>query len=158
MFRELTRKNKQLTREACVKLLKEEKRGVLSVVGDGDYPYGMPMNHWYNEQDGCLYFHCGKNGHRLDSLRKQEKVSFCVCDKGYCREGEWALQISSVIVFGRMEIIDDRDAVVSVSEQLCRKFTQDEEFIRREIAAYARETLLLKLIPQHICGKKVSES
>ncbi|MBQ8315851.1 MAG: pyridoxamine 5'-phosphate oxidase family protein [Lachnospiraceae bacterium] len=59
MFRELLRKNKQLSDEECVELLKNETRGVLSVIGDEGYPYGMPMNHWYNEEDGAIYFHCG---------------------------------------------------------------------------------------------------
>jgi len=56
MFRELTRKQKKLSDEECIKILKEETRGVLSVLGDDDYPYGMPMNHWYNEDDGKIYF------------------------------------------------------------------------------------------------------
>ena len=48
MFRELTRKKQKLSMEECLQILKSEKRGVLSVNGDNDYPYGMPMNHWYN--------------------------------------------------------------------------------------------------------------
>lgn len=65
MFRDLERKHLQISMEACVQVLKRETRGVLSVLGDDGYPYGMPMNHWYNEEDGCLYFHCGKTGHRF---------------------------------------------------------------------------------------------
>ena len=59
MFRELARKNKQLSGEECISVLKKETRGVLSVLGDNEYPYGMPMNHCYNEEDGAIYFHCG---------------------------------------------------------------------------------------------------
>ena len=80
MFREMIRTAKQLPMEECITILKNEKRGVLSVLGDEDYPYGMPMNHFYNEDDGAVYFHCGKVGHRLDALRKHDKVSFCVYD------------------------------------------------------------------------------
>ena len=54
MFRELSRKRKGLTKEECISILKEEKRGVLSVLGDNGYPYGMPMNHYYNEDDDTL--------------------------------------------------------------------------------------------------------
>ncbi len=60
LFRELTRKKQQLSNEECIELLKAEKRSVLSVIGDDGYPYGMPMNHFYDENDGCIYFHCGK--------------------------------------------------------------------------------------------------
>ena len=158
MFRELQRKNQQISMEECIELLKKETRGVLSVLGDGDYPYGMPMNHWYNVEDGKIYFHCGKSGHRLDALRKCNKVSFCTYDSGYREEGDWALHVKSVIVFGTMEIIDDMDTIADIARKLSYKFTQDEEYIRTEIEKYAKATLLLQLTPEHICGKLVTES
>ena len=158
MFRELARKNKQLTMEECVYILKKEKRGVLSVIGDNDYPYGMPMNHFYNEEDGKIYFHCGKTGHRLDALKKDNKVSFCAYDEGYRNQGKWALNVKSVIVFGRMEIVDDMDKIVNITTKLSHKFTQDDEYIKAEIENYAKATLLLELTPEHICGKLVQES
>ncbi|MBR2054590.1 MAG: pyridoxamine 5'-phosphate oxidase family protein, partial [Clostridia bacterium] len=75
MFREMMRKKQALSLEECKEILKTETRGVLSVMGENGYPYGMPMNHFYNETDGCLYFHCGKKGHRLDALKENNKVS-----------------------------------------------------------------------------------
>ena len=158
MFREITRKNRQLSNEECLEILKNEKRGVLSVIGDEGYPYGAPMNHWYNEEDGCIYFHCGKGGHRNDSLEKCDKVSFCVYDEGYREEGQWALKIKSVIVFGKMEIIDDAGTIIDITTKLSYKFTDDAEYIRREIEGNLHRTLLLRLKPEHICGKKVVEA
>ena len=158
MFRELQRKDKQISTEECIKVLKQETRGVLSVMGEDDYPYGMPMNHWYNEEDGKIYFHCGKSGHRLDSLKKSDKVSFCVYDKGYHEEGEGALKVKSVIVFGRIEVIDDLDKIADVTRKLSYKFTRDEAYIQHEIDKYAVATLLLQLTPENICGKLVTES
>ena len=158
MFRELIRKKKQLPEEECIRILIDEPRGVLSVLGDNDYPYGMPMNHFYNEEDGKIYFHCGKMGHRLDALKKHDKVSFCTYDKGYRREGEWALNVKSVIVFGRIEIIDDLDMIVDITTKLSYKFTQDEAFIQETIRKHAHRTILLRLTPEHMCGKLVEES
>ena len=156
MFRDLQRKNKELSFDECISILKEEKRGVLSVLGDGGYPYGMPMNHYYAE-DGSIYFHCGKSGHRLDALKKCDKVSFCVYDKGAKAENDWALTVRSVIAFGRVEVIDNADVIADISAKLSRKFTDDEAYIKNEIELYARETLILKLTPEHICGKQVEE-
>ncbi|MBQ7926627.1 MAG: pyridoxamine 5'-phosphate oxidase family protein [Lachnospiraceae bacterium] len=158
MFRELLRKNKELPTAECIDLLKNETRGVLSVLGDGDYPYGMPMNHWYNEEDGCIYFHCGKVGHRLEALKKHDKVSFCTYDSGYRNPGEWALNVKSVIVFGRVEIIDDMEKIIEITTKLSHKFTQDEAYIQEEIRQHSSRTLLLKLTPEHICGKHVVEA
>lgn len=158
MFRELARKNKQISMEECIRVLKSETRGVLCVLGDDDYPYGMPMNHWYNEEDGKIYFHCGNGGHRLDALKNHSKVSFCTYDQGYRKEGDWALNVKSVIVFGQMEVLDDMTKIVDITTKLSHKFTQDEEYIRKEIEKYAQGTLLLQLTPEHICGKLVTES
>lgn len=158
MFRELARKNKQISGEECLELLTKETRGILSVNGDDGYPYGMPMNHFYNAEDGCIYFHCGRNGHRVDALSKSDKVSFCVCEQGCREDGDWAYNVRSVIVFGRMQIVDDLTEVARIARLLSYKFTQDEKYIQNEIKQYAKATLLLKLIPEHICGKRVKES
>lgn len=158
MFRDLTRKNKAATREECIRLLESENRGVLSVQGDDGYPYGMPMNHWYDAETGCLWFHCGHGGHREDALTRCDKVSYCVYDQGWAHPGEWVKHVTSVIVFGRMEIVDDQDEVVRVATALSHKFTDDEGYIAREIKAFAHETRLLKLTPEHISGKHVTES
>ena len=158
MFRELVRKNKQIPAEECIALLTKETRGVLSVNGDDGYPYGMPMNHFYNPEDKCVYFHCGRNGHRLDSLKRSNKASFCVCEQGYKEDGDWAYYVRSVIVFGEVEIIDDVDVVSHIARRLSHKFTQDENYIQKEIDCFAKATILLKLKPEHICGKMVQES
>jgi len=159
MFRELTRKNKQIAIEECVTLLKKETRGVLSVLGDNGYPYGMPMNHFYNEDDGNIYFHCGcQSSHRLDSLKRCNKVSFCLYNKGYRSDGDWAYNVKSVIVFGKIEIINDEAVIADIGVKLSRKFTDNERYIKSEIENYGHETLILKLIPENICGKLIKES
>lgn len=158
MFRELLRKDKQLTEEECIEILKTETRGVLSVNGDDGYPYGMPMNHFYNEADGCIYFHCGKIGHRVDALKNDPRASFCVYDHGHKNEGEWAFRVKSVIIFGKIEMLDDPITVADITAKLSRKFTADEEYIQKEIKSALHKTLLLRLTPIHICGKKVIEA
>lgn len=157
MFRDLRRKNKQLSTDECLAILSAEKRGVLSVLGDDGYPYGMPMNHFYNKDDGAIYFHSGKGGHRNDSIVKSNKACFCVYDSGLKKDGDWALNIKSVVVFGRIEIVDDINTVTDISRKLCYKFTNDEKYISEEIDRFASSTLILKLTPEHIRGKTVEE-
>ena len=158
MFRELIRKNKKLSNEDCLAILKSETRGVLSVIGDEGYPYGMPMNHFYNDEDGCIYFHTGNIGHRLEALKKCDKVSFCTYDKGYRNEGEWAFNVKSVIVFGKIEILNDIKTITDITTKLSYKFIQDDEYIKGEIASSGHRTLLLQLNPEHMCGKFVTEA
>ncbi len=158
MFRELVRKKKELPKADCIELLKSQTRGVLSVLGDEDYPYGMPMNHYYNEEDGNIYFHCGNVGHRLDALRKHDKVSFCIFDQGCRNEGDWAYNVKSVIAFGRIDFVDDADVLTDIVTKLCHKFTQDDEYIKNEIKLHGHRTLLMRLKVEHLCGKAVMES
>lgn len=158
MFREVARKKQIISREEMIELLKNEPRGVLSVLGDDDYPYGMPMNHWYNEEDGHLYFHGGMKGHKVDALKKHNKVSFCVYDQGFRWEGEWALNIKSVIVFGRMEIVEDIRRAEEIVRKLSYKYTSDSAYIEKEIAEALDHTMLMELIPEHITGKITNES
>ncbi len=158
MFREMVRQKQQLAKEECIEILKNEKRGVLSVLGDDDYPYGMPLNHYYCEEDGKIYFHGGRGGHKIDAMKRHDKASFCVYDEGFRKEGEWALNIRSVIVFGRIEFIPDRETTYRISAELSRKFTNDEEYIRRELEKSGPGTLMFALIPEHMTGKLVNEA
>lgn len=158
MFREMLRKKQQLAPWECVEILKREKRGVLSVLGDDGYPYGMPINHYYCEEDGKLYFHGGSRGHKIDALRRCGKASFCVYDEGFRREGEWALNIKSVIVFGQVEFVEEREKVYEMSRRLSRKFTSDEGYIEHEIANSGPGTLMFALVPEHMTGKIVNEA
>lgn len=158
MFREIVRKKQELTHDECTRILKTELRGVLSVIGDGGYPYGVPINYYYNEENGHIYFHSGKSGHKIDALRDCDKVSFCVYDSGYRNEGEWALNIKSVIVFGRIRIVENFDEAMEICRKLSYKFTSDSNYIEKEIEVYGKNTLCLELIPEHITGKRVNES
>ena len=157
MFREMLRKKQQLTQDECIEILKNEPRGVLSVIGDDGYPYGMPMNHFYCEEDGKIYFHGGKFGHKIDAIKANDKVCFCVYDKGSLEDNGWSLLMKSVIVFGRAKLIEDREKTIELCRRLCYKFTQDEAYIEKEIADFAAATLCFELVPEHMTGKLVHE-
>jgi len=158
MFREMIRNKQQLPQEECIQILREEPRGVLSLAGDEGYPYGLPMDHWYCEEDGCLYFHCGKRGHKIDAIHRCDKASFCVYDQGFRREGEWALNIRSVIVFGRIQILEDHAKAIDITRTLSYKYTQDTDFIENTIRESGANVLVFRLVPEHITGKLVNES
>ena len=158
MFREMRRFKQQISKEECIRILKEQPRGIMSMYGDDGYPYGVPMNHWYSEEDGKLYFHGAKEGHKIDSIKRDDKVSYCVYDQGFRREGEWALNISSVVLFGRIRIVEDEDKKREICTNLCRKFTDDEEYLKKEMANAFPRVCCLELEIEHMSGKLVNES
>ncbi|MBQ1579524.1 MAG: pyridoxamine 5'-phosphate oxidase family protein, partial [Firmicutes bacterium] len=110
-----------------------------------------------NEADGMIYFHSNKKGHKVDAMKKHDKICFVCYDEGFKKEGDWALNIKSVIVFGKVEFIEDKDTIVDIMTQLSHKFTDDEAYIAKEMKA-AGGTLLFALKPEHMTGKLVNES
>ena len=133
MFREMRRFKQQISQEECLRVLKEQPRGVLSMLGDDGYPYGVPLDHLYSEEDNKLYFHCAKVGHKIDAITACNKVSYCVMDEGYRKDGEWALNINSVVVFGRIQIVEDEGKKREICTNLVRKFTDDEAYLQKEL-------------------------
>ena len=158
MFRELARKNQRLDQKDCIALLQKERRGVLALQGDGGYPYALPINHWYCEKTGSLFFHSGMTGHKVDAMLRCDKASFCVYDQGERPEGEWAYHVRSVILFGRLQVVDDAVWAMEAVRQLSRQFTADEDYIESEIRQAADHTLVFELIPEHMTGKLVHEA
>ena len=158
MFRKMRRFKQQISNDACIDVLKTEKRGVLSLLGDDGYPYGIPMNHWYCEADGKLYFHGAREGHKIDALQRCDKVCYTVFDKGYRKEGEWSLNVRSVVVFGTVSLVTDRDKAVEICSELCRRFIDDEAYLARELENALPRVQCLALTPEHMTGKLVNES
>lgn len=158
MFRKMRRFKQQLTEEECRQILRQEPRGVLAVLGDDAYPYALPMDFVYDDETGHLFFHCAKEGHKLDAVRRHDKVSFCVYDRGFRREGEWALNIRSVIVFGRMREVRAGKEIERRVRQLGLKYYPSAEDVEKEMAQAANRVLCLELVPEYVTGKIVNES
>ena len=156
MFRKMRRIGQQLSDEECIKILESEPRGVLAVNGEDGYPYALPIDYIY--LDGKLYFHCAKSGHKLDAIRADGRVSFCVMDKGYVKEGEWALNIKSVIVFGRISIVEDETERKELVRKIGLKYYPTAEAVDNLIARAIDRIEILEMTVDHMTGKLVNES
>jgi nitroimidazol reductase NimA-like FMN-containing flavoprotein (pyridoxamine 5'-phosphate oxidase superfamily) len=154
----MRRFKQQISEAECIRILKEQPRGVLSLIGDDGYPYGIPLDHWYCEDDGKLYFHGAKDGHKIDAIASCDKVSYCVMDGGFRKEGEWALNINSVIVFGRISLVTDPEKAKLICTNITRKFTDDEAYLVHELEHAFPRVQCLELTPEHMTGKLVNES
>ena len=158
MFRPMRRFKQQLSREACEKVLLEAPRGVLALLGDDDYPYTVPMDFLYEPKENRIYFHCAKVGHKLDAIARHDKASFCVMDEGFRKPGEWALNISSVIAFGRIRPVEDREKTLAKVLALGIKYHPTVEAAKEELDKAADRVLCLEMEIEHMTGKLVNES
>lgn len=158
MFRKMRRSPQALSHEEIVDLLNNETRGVMSVQGDDGYPYGFPINHYYDEETNRLYFHGADFGHRVDSVKRDPKVSYCVYGGEYQHEGDWAKYVKSVIIFGKAELIEDKTEVARISRLICEKFPCPQEYIEMEIEKDTHRTLVIAIDIEDMNGKLVHEA
>ena len=79
-------------------------------------------------------------------------------DAGYRKEGEWALNVNSVIVFGRISLVTDEEKAKQIGTNLGRKVTDDETYIRHELRNALPRVQCLELTIDHMTGKLVNES
>ncbi len=156
MFRKMRRFKQEIPEQECIDILKSQPRGVLAVYGEDGYPYAFPMDYIY--MDEKLYFHSAKEGHKLDAIAADNRVSFCVMDEGFRNEGDWALNISSVVIFGKIKSIDDADETIRVARQLGLKYYPAAESVEEEIRKAIARVQILELSIDHITGKLVNES
>lgn len=155
MFRNMRRKSRQLSEEECIEILINEPRGVLALLGDYDYPYAVPMSHVY--VDGKIYFHGAQTGHKNDAGKKHEKVSYCVVDKGFKADDSWWYTFKSVIVFGKITTLTDRDEKIEKLTYLGDKFFPTHEETVDEINRLLDSTEVFEITIDHMTGKLVEE-
>ena len=155
MFRPLRRRRQQLSQTECERILAEEPRGVLSVIGDDGYPYGVPWNFIY--ADNRIFFHSALEGHKLDAVRADPKASFCVLDKGEKPDDDWAYFFNSVIVFGNIRIVEDEAEKLLRLRQLGMKYFPSADEVEEYIRKNAARCHILALEIGHMTGKRVHE-
>ena len=127
---------------------------------DGNEAYIVPMNFGYDvtADEVTLYFHCAKEGHKIDAIKNYEKASFCVYDSGYRKDGEWALNINSVIIFGKIRLVTDLEITRKICINLVQKFTDDEKYLEKALQNALPRVQCLEFEIEHMTGTLVNES
>lgn len=153
----MRRKKQALSKEECAAVLNRGSSGVLALAGDNDYPYAVPISYVYDE--GKIYFHCAKSGHKLDAINRKAKVSFCVIDQDQIVPEEYTSYFRSVIVFGTMRILNDDSEKRNAIDKLALKYAPNdtEENRRNAIEREWKPLCLLEMGIDHMSGKEAIE-
>lgn len=157
MFRSIRRKDRAISKEAAEILLRQERRGILAVNGDDDYPYAIPVNFLYDEKQQRIYFHGAKSGYKVDAIQKCDKICFTVYGNETIKDLTWAPYVQSVIVFGKCHLLDLDENTVKILKQLAMKYFPDEEIADREITKYGKAVQLFEITIEHMTAKQIQE-
>ena len=157
MFGEMRRKKQALPLETCEKILERGTSGVLALEGEEGYPYAVPLSYYYEK--GKIFFHCGKRGYKIEALKRNEKVSFCVIDQDQIIPEEYTTYFRSVIVFGKICILEGEAEKRRAIEKLALKYAPEEpeEKTNRAIDREFSPLCMLELSIEHISGKEAIE-
>lgn len=156
MFRAMRRSKQQMSEEATNIILQNAASGVLSLLGDDGYPYGVPMSYAY--ENGKLYFHCALTGHKIDAIRNYEKASFAVVLQDDIVPEKYTTLYRSVIAFGSIRVAEDEAERVHGLALLAGKYNPKgtEEDLQKEVNASPNLHVLVMELA-HITGKASRE-
>jgi nitroimidazol reductase NimA-like FMN-containing flavoprotein (pyridoxamine 5'-phosphate oxidase superfamily) len=116
----------------------EEIRGILTagkfasiaLCRDGE-PYIVTMNYGYVEAEDALYFHCAREGEKIEFLMSTGSACATVVeDLGY-RHGECDHAYRSVVLRGRISIVEDLEGKKRGLGVLLEHLENDPQPIRR---------------------------
>ncbi len=155
IFRAMRRKRQQLSSAENEELLRRATSGTLALCGDGGYPYAVPVSFVYRK--GKIYFHSAMEGHKVDAIRRNEKVSFCVVERDDVHPEEFTTYFRSVIAFGRARFLTDRKEKLDALELLARKYAPQEVGMQAEIQKGFDHMLMIEIEVEHLTGKEAIE-
>lgn len=153
----MRRKRQQLSDEAARQILEQATSGVLAVMGDGGYPYAVPLSYVWH--DGRLIFHSAVQGHKVDAIRACDKASFCVIQQDQVCAERFTTLFRSVIAFGRIRVLDDEAEKMAAIRILAHKYSPNEsaESTDQEIACGLPHLLMFEMQVEHLTGKQAKE-
>jgi len=157
MFRPMRRAARAISDEAAKQLLAQSRRGVLAVNGDDGYPFAIPVNYFYDEAQGKIWFHGAKSGQKVDALKKSDKVCFTVYGNEHFEPGDWAPYMQSTVVFGRCRLVEDAALTEARVRELAAKYYPSAEEIEAEIAKCIKGVQLYEITIEHLTGKQIQE-
>ena len=152
MFREMREVGEKLTEKEVVQMLEKQTHGVLALEGDERYPYAVPISFVY--EDGKIYFHSSKNGHKTDSIKNNPKVSFCVIEQDNIVPDQFNTLYRSAIAFGTARVLTDKEEKLHAMERIINKYSKGYE---KEGRAYADSVwddfVAVEITIEHLTGK-----
>lgn len=179
----MRRAKQQLDLAACRVILGKGTSGVLALATTDGLPYAVPLSYVYVAPDeacgdagcdaaasavgktaslqvgscGSLFFHCAREGRKLDLIRQNPHASFCVIGQDEVVPERFTTHFTSVIAFGRIGVMEDDAAALQATRLLGRKYNPNEDELRSELDKSFRHMVALELKVEELTGKQAIE-
>jgi len=150
-MRDVRRKDRAIGTQEALALLAHGEYGILSTAGKDGQPYGIPLNYVY--KDNCLYFHCALDGHKLENIADNPRVSFCVVGRTKVLPDSFATEYESAVAFGsaaEIEGLERHSALLLLLEKYSPYFIEEG---KKYIDQKNQVTKIIKIEIDHISGK-----
>lgn len=152
MFHEMRRANKKMEDSEACELLKNCEYGILSTTGEDGYPYGVPVNYVFSDNE--ILFHCATEGHKIENINNSDKVSFCAVDNTEVVPENFTSKYKSVIAFGKISEIQGEEknaALLKILEKYSPQYMEKGmEYVQRAFD----KLKTYKITVEYITGKK----
>ena len=123
---QLRRTDREMSGTRASEMLERGFSGRLATIGEDGYPYCLPL--LYIRMDGEVYVHSGSaRGHFRANVEREPRICFEIDEPDqvfdYGRfECDSGLAYQSVILFGKIRIVEDRAAKQRFCEALMAKY------------------------------------
>lgn len=151
---QMRRKNREITYEEAMRILRDGAHGIMATISEDKQLYGVPLS--YAIDDKYIYFHAAKTGHKLDNIAFNNNVSFSVVEQGepIFKDGKFSTFFASAIVFGKAEIVDNEEEKVYGLRLLCEKYLpQHMDSFDAAIEMSGKITNVVKISIDRVSGK-----
>ncbi|MDO4217126.1 MAG: pyridoxamine 5'-phosphate oxidase family protein [Bacteroidales bacterium] len=155
-FRPLRRHKQLLSNEETIAILQRGTHGVLAVAGDNGYPYAVPLSYVYAH--GTLYFHSATEGHKVEAMRREKRVSFCVVDSDDVKPAEYTTFFRSAIAFGKITLLESNDEKIEALRMLGNRYHPGHDAdAMREVNKSLNHVLVIRMDIDYLTGKQAIE-
>ena len=151
----MRRTDRDLAAEADIAdALRQGKNAIIAMCRQEE-PYIVTLSYGYDEGRKALYFHCAQDGLKMDFIKANPNVCATVFEDDGFVAGRCKYRYRSLVIRGRMSIVDSADERRSGMDTVMRQFKYETEPAEHAAIneALARITVL-RLDIEEITGKR----
>jgi len=151
-MRNMKRQDREQSKDFALAVADKCAFSVMATVNPDETPYCVPVSP--AREGEWLYFHCAHEGHKVDNLRRRDKVCVSCVGVQEAIPGKFTLKYESAVIFGSASEVTDREEKIHALDLICKRYTPDnmaafDEAIERQLDA----TAVWKIHIDEISGK-----